>query len=148
MTVFWLVVGVLLLGLEVLTQALFALFAAAGLFGAAIAAALGAPVWAQVLVFAGVAVAGMVLGRPPLVRALHLHPGPITLPGVHGLVGQRAVTVDVVGDEHHPGHALLAGERWLAFTDAGPLGPDVPVTVAAVHGTTLLVRPVQSGPAA
>jgi membrane-bound ClpP family serine protease len=64
------------------------------------------------------------------------------LPGVQGLVGQQAITVDVVGDELHPGHALLAGERWLAVTDSGqPLPADIPVTVAAVRGTTLVVRP-------
>jgi membrane protein implicated in regulation of membrane protease activity len=54
----------------------------------------------------------------------------------------------MVGDEHHPGHAMLAGERWLAVTDSGTaLGPDTPVTVAAVRGTTLVVRPLQTASA-
>ncbi len=39
-----------------------------------------------------------------------------------GLVGQPAITLDTVGDEHHPGHALFANDRWLAVTDtAEPL---------------------------
>ena len=65
--------------------------------------------------------------------------------GVHGgLVGQEALTLDEVGDEHHPGHVQLASERWLAVTDSTqPLGADVAVTVAAVRGTTLLVHPIQ-----
>jgi len=58
-----------------------------------------------------------------------------------GLVGQRAVTADVVGDEHHPGHAILGNERWLAVTDSEePLPSHTEVVVAAVRGTTLLVR--------
>jgi membrane protein implicated in regulation of membrane protease activity len=141
MTIFWLVAGVLLLGVEVLTVVFFALFVAVGSFAACIAAGLGADSWVQVLIFVGVSLLGMLLGRPPLMRAVHDRRHDITLPGVQGLIGQRAVTVDVVGDELHPGHALLAGERWLAVTDAAqPLQPDVPVTVAAVRGTTLVVR--------
>jgi len=59
-----------------------------------------------------------------------------------GLVGQPAITLDLVGDEHHPGHALFAGDRWLAITDtAEPLPAQVSVTVVAVRGTTLLVHP-------
>jgi membrane-bound ClpP family serine protease len=62
---------------------------------------------------------------------------------VQDLVGQAALTVDEVGDEHHPGHALLAGERWLAVSENGlTLAPQSPVTVAAVRGTTLVVRPL------
>jgi len=148
MTVFWLVAGVALLGVEVLSLVFFALFVALGMFAAAIAAAAGAEVWLQVVLFLVVGLLGIVVARPPLLRALQLRRGDITLPGVQNLVGQQAVTVDRVGDEHHPGHAMLAGERWLAVTDAGhPLEPDVPVTVAAVRGTTLLVRPVQPNPA-
>jgi len=147
MTVFWLVVGVALLGVEALTLAFFAVFLALGMFGAAIASGMGADAWVQVVTFVGVAAIGALLARPPLVRGLRSRHGAMTLPGVQGLVGQDAVTVDVVGDTHHPGHALLAGERWLAVTDApAPLDPDVTVTVAAVLGTTLLVRPRQQLP--
>jgi membrane-bound ClpP family serine protease len=60
---------------------------------------------------------------------------------VQDLIGQTALTVDEVGDEHHPGHALLAGERWLAIAENGlSLPPQSTVTIAAVRGTTLVVR--------
>jgi membrane protein implicated in regulation of membrane protease activity len=145
MTIFWLVVGVVLLGVEALTVAFFGLFIALGCFAGAVVAALGADAWVQVLLAVGVALLGIVIARPPVMRAVR-NRGPITLPGVQGLVGQQAVTVDVVGDEHHPGHALLAGERWLAVTDGGSeLAPDMTVTVAAVRGTTLVVRPLARG---
>ena len=143
MTIFWLVAGVALLGVEAVTLAFFALFVALGMFAAAIAAGLGAQDWVQVALFVGVAALGIMAARPPLMRSLRSRRDVVALPGVQGLVGQHAVTVDEVGDVHHPGHALLAGERWLAFTDASqPLPPDLPVTVAAVRGTTLLVRPL------
>src|SRR5258708_3540798 len=147
MTVFWLVVGVVLLGVEALTLAFFAVFVALGMFAAAVASAAGAPAWVQVLAFVGVAGLGVLLARPPLMRTLRRNTETMTLPGVQGLVGQQAGTVDAVGATHPPGHAMLAGERWLAVTDAAePLDPDVTVTVAAVQGTTLLVRPLQPMP--
>jgi membrane protein implicated in regulation of membrane protease activity len=143
MTIFWLVVGVVLLGVEVLSVAFFAAFLALGAFAACIAAGLGADTWVQVLLFVFVSLLGVALGRPPLLRMVRDRRHDTTVPGVQGLIGQRAVTVDVVGDDLHPGHAMLAGERWLAVTDAGAaLEPDIPVTVAAVRGTTLVVRPV------
>jgi len=143
MTIFWLVVGVLLLGVEVISVSFFAAFLALGAFGACIAAGMGAEPWVQVVLFVAVSLLGVVLGRPPLTRMVRDRRHDITLPGVQGLVGQRAVTVDVVGDDMHPGHAMLAGERWLAVTDGdASLEPDIPVTVAAVRGTTLVVRPV------
>jgi membrane protein implicated in regulation of membrane protease activity len=146
MTIVWLVSGGVLLGVELITLVFFAAFLGVGCFAAAIAAALGVDTWVQFLVFVLVALLGILLGRPPLRRALRSRHETV-LPGVQGLVGQRAVTVDVVGDEHHPGHALLAGERWLAITDAAqPLQPDLTVTVAAVRGTTLVVRPLQAKP--
>jgi len=145
-TIFWLVAGVLLLGIEALTTVFFALFVALGAFAACIAGGSGADTWLQVILFVGVSLLGIVIGRPPLMRLVHDRSHDTALPGVQGLVGQRAVTVDVVGDELHPGHAMLAGERWLAVTDSGQeLEPDVPVTIAAVRGTTLVVRAAMEG---
>ncbi len=65
-----------------------------------------------------VAMAGVVVGRPFLSRRLRRRgEGPLT-PGVHGgFVGQRALALDEIGEELHPGHVRLAGETWLAFSD-------------------------------
>ncbi|HEV3227549.1 MAG TPA: NfeD family protein, partial [Acidimicrobiales bacterium] len=66
--------------------------------------------------------------------------------GVHGgLVGQEAVTLDEVGDQHHLGHIRLAGERWLATTSGPNIDAGRSVFVTAVRGTTLEVWPVDMG---
>jgi membrane protein implicated in regulation of membrane protease activity len=139
----WLVVAVLLAASEIHTQAFYALFLAAGAAVAAAASATGAPLVAQALVGGGAAIAGVFLIRPRLRRLMDEgRIPPYRYPGMAGgLVGQRAVTLDAVGDDRHPGHAVLAKERWLAITDAGrALPPGTEVVVAAVRGTTLLVR--------
>jgi membrane protein implicated in regulation of membrane protease activity len=138
----YILVAALLLGIEAFTLAFFAVFVAVGLFAAALTAAVGVPVPGQLITLSAVSVAGLVLARPPLARAMMRSRTPIVLPGVQDLVGQTALTIDRVGDELHPGHATLAGERWLAITEGGaPLPPHSPVTVVAVRGTTLVVRP-------
>ena len=143
MWLLWVLVAALFIGLEVLSGAFFAIFLGFGCLGAAVIAVLGLDPWIQIVVFAGVSVLGTVVLRPAMVRRFQRNSEPITPPGAAGLVGQQAVTVDEVGDEHHSGHAMLGGEKWLAFTDrAGTIAPNTPVTVTEVRGTTLVVRSV------
>lgn len=138
----WLVAAVLLLAGEIHTQAFYALFLAVGAAVAVILAVVGLPVPAQAVGGAAVAVVGVFAARPGLKRAMDRRTVNLQYPGMAGgLVGQRAITVDNVGDEHHLGHAMLANERWLAVTDElQPLPAGTPVVVAGVRGTTLLVR--------
>lgn len=145
MWLFWVIGGLLLLWAEFHTQALFAVFLAAGAFVAGIAAALGLAWPIDLVVFLVASVLGVVAVRAPLRGwALRHEPPALRLRGMHdGLVGQTAISVDRIGDEHHPGHVLIGGERWLAFTDDPDVavGPDQNVMVAAVRGTKLLVYP-------
>lgn len=146
MIVVWVVAGLALLAVELHTVAFYAVFLAVGSFAAAILLVIlpDSPIWAQAVVAAIAALAGVVAIRPWMSRAILQHRGGLVSRGVHGgLVGQEALTLDTIGDEHHPGHVLLASERWLAVTDAGEaLSADQAVGVAAVRGTTLLVRPL------
>jgi membrane protein implicated in regulation of membrane protease activity len=141
--IFWLVAAILLAAGEIHTQALYLLFVSVGALVAMTLAAVGLTLWLQVLVGAVAAVAGVMAVRPILKRTVEGHlTTPYRFPGLAGgLVGARAVTVDDVGDEHHHGHVELSNERWLAITDApDPIPSGTPVTIAAVRGTTLLVR--------
>jgi membrane protein implicated in regulation of membrane protease activity len=146
MFIIWLAICVAFIVLEVHTQAFYALFVAVGAAAAAVTDLTGGGLWLQGLLFAVLTIGGLSLVRPWL-RARFDRATPIVkVRGIQGsadgLVGQPAITVDTVGDEHHPGHALFAGDRWLAVTDSvQPLPAEVPVVIVAVRGTTLLVRP-------
>jgi membrane protein implicated in regulation of membrane protease activity len=147
MVVVWVFLGIAALAVEAaISAAFFAFFLAIGFGAGALADTFGLPVWLQLLLVAAVALTGMLFVRPLLVGQI----GGLSTPAAAGsndLVGQRALTVDEVGDEHHPGHALLAGERWLAVSAAAePIPADIPVLVAAVRGTTLLVLPAPGAP--
>jgi membrane protein implicated in regulation of membrane protease activity len=144
MWVVWLLAALVLLGLEVHTQAFYALLLALGAFVATLVALLATPVWLQAVIGVGVALLGTFLVRPTLARiaAKHLGP-PLRLPGASSnLIGQPALALEPIGDANHPGHARLFNERWLASAGSTqPIPAHTSVTVVAVLGTTLVVIP-------
>jgi membrane protein implicated in regulation of membrane protease activity len=144
MWVVWLLAGLVLVGLEIHTQAFYSLFLALGVFVATIVALFPTEVWVQAVVAAGVALLGTMLVRPTLLRLSAKRLGPkLTMPGASdNLVGQAALTLEPVGDENHPGHARLFNEKWLAVTaNPGGVPAHMQVTVVEVRGTTLVVAP-------
>jgi membrane protein implicated in regulation of membrane protease activity len=143
MAVVWLVLGVILVAFELHHWAFYAMFVAIGAFAAAVVA-IGSPdaLGLQCLVAVAVAAAGVVGVRPLMSRITdRRHFSTHVARGVHGgIVGQNCITLDEVGDAHHAGHALLAGERWLAVSGSGVAIPaHTTVTITAVSGTTLTV---------
>ncbi len=146
----WFALGIVLLLFELHHLAFYALFGSLGAFAAA-AVAVGAPsaLGAQAVVAVGVAVAGVVVVRPMVSNAYERrHQSQHVARGVHGgLVGQEAMTLDEVGDDHSVGHVRLVGERWLAVSGSDQvLHAGTPVLVTAVRGTTLVVWPIDGAP--
>jgi len=143
--VFWFAAALALLVIELVSTTFYSIFLAVGAIAAGIVAFVfpESALWIQAVIAIAVAMAGVVVGRPFLSRKLRSHGDQPVTPGVHGgFVGQRALPTDAIGDGLHPGHVRLAGETWLAYTDADqPIPAGVPVTVTAVRGTTLVVRP-------
>ena len=145
----WFVAALALLVIELASTTFFSIFLAIGAFAAGLLAFFvpDSPIWMQAVLAIVVALLGVVVGRPFLSRRLRRQgEGPLT-PGVHGgFVGQRALALDEIGEELHPGHVRLAGETWLAYSDDHQVIPQgAPVVITAVRGTTLAVRSA-SGP--
>jgi membrane protein implicated in regulation of membrane protease activity len=141
----WFVAALGLLILELASTTFFAIFLAVGAFAAGVLAFFlpDSLVWIQAVVAIAVAMLGVILVRPFVSKRLRGHgEGPLS-PGVHGgFVGQRALAIDVIGDQLHPGHVRLAGETWMAFAeDHQAIATGASVIVTAVRGTTLAVRP-------
>jgi membrane protein implicated in regulation of membrane protease activity len=118
------------------------MFGAIGAFAAAVVAiALPGALALQCVVAVAVAAAGVFGVRPMMSGITHRRVDGRVAKGVHGgIVGEIVLTLDEVGDEHHAGHALLAGERWLATSGSGrPIPPNTTATITAVSGTTLVL---------
>jgi membrane protein implicated in regulation of membrane protease activity len=146
MVIAWVALGVGLLLFEMHHMAFYALFGAVGALAAAVVAAFfPEAILLQGLVAVVITVLGVFLARPYVSRVFHRHRGGHVTRGVHGgLVGQEAVTLDEVGDDHSIGHVRLAGERWLAVSGGTNIPAGTPVLVTALRGTTLIVWPVDA----
>jgi membrane protein implicated in regulation of membrane protease activity len=137
----WLALTILLGLAELLSMDLILLMLAAGAGVGMLAALLGLPIAAQVLVAAGAALAALTLVRPSVVRRLHEGPdlalGHTKLVGQQGLVTERITSME-------PGRIKLAGEIWSAqpYDDTLVIEPGETVDVLQIKGATALVHPV------
>jgi len=146
MVIAWVALGVGLLLFEMHHMAFYALFGAIGALAAAIVAVfLPDAILLQGFVAVVLTILGVVAARPYVSRAFHRHGGGHVTRGVHGgLVGQEAIALDEVGDDHSVGHVRLAGERWLAVSGGPNIPAGTPVLVTALRGTTLIVWPLDA----
>ncbi|TDC80579.1 NfeD family protein [Micromonospora sp. KC606] len=138
--VVWIVLGVLLGVAEILTTTLFLIMFAAGAFAAAGAAALGAPVPIQALVFAAVSALSVAVVRPVIRRharsALETGEQPF---GVEALEGATALVLEQVDTGR--GLVKIDGEVWSArsYDATQSFEPGERVQVIKVRGATALV---------
>lgn len=147
--VLWIVLGVVLAIAEIFTATLFLIMFAVGAFAAAAAAALGAPVAAQALIFAGVSALTVAAVRPVIKR--HGRPavetGAETF-GVEAIEGSSALVLERV-DAHH-GMVKIDGELWIAraYDATEVFEPGEHVRVIQVKGVTAMVwrDDLSSGP--
>lgn len=138
----WVALGVVLAVTELVSLDLVLLMFALGALAAAIAAALGAPLWAAILILGVVSLGLLFFVRPPIVA--RLHSGPTLATGHHGLVGRTAVVTETVAERG--GRIHLAGELWSARTSskAENYDPGTEVVVTAIDGATAIVTTKES----
>ena len=129
---------------ETLTVDLMFLVLGGGVWGVSSAAAAGAPLWIQALVFAVVSVLLLVAVRPWARRRLTAG-SPDARTNAEGLIGRDAVALTAV--DVHGGRVRLGGEEWSArlSSDLGEvshLSVGDPVRVADIDGAVAVVVPV------
>jgi membrane protein implicated in regulation of membrane protease activity len=141
----WLIIAGVLAAAEATSLTLVLAMAAGGASMAALVAAIGVPVVAQIFVAIGGTLLLLWLVRPVAVR--HLHPGSAAaITGSDALIGEEAlVLADVTRDG---GRVRLRGGEWSARSadPAQRLTPGTLVTVIAIDGATAVVyhEPISS----
>jgi membrane protein implicated in regulation of membrane protease activity len=139
----WTLIALLAVGAEVLTVDLTFALIAVGAGAAAVASALGAPLWLQGLIGIGVSLAGILLVRPIALRHLRRMPNAIRT-GVDALPGTTGKALSEVTADS--GRMSLRGEVWSARLDPDvttmPVATGTPLVVTRIDGATALVHPV------
>ena len=109
----WLILTILFIIFEMISLGLTTIWFAGGSFVAAIAAALGAPLWLQIVLFIAVAVALLFITRPLAVKHIDTN---VEKTNVEALVGQTAVVINDIDNLKESGQIKLNGLEWTART--------------------------------
>ncbi|HVD00858.1 MAG TPA: NfeD family protein [Candidatus Dormibacteraeota bacterium] len=137
MIIAWIASALVFAVVEIASAAFYAAFLAVGAVGAALAAAFGADVFVQAIVFLVIAVIGIVALRPAMLGRR----GPKLVSGAGGMIGQSALVTDSIEGDHERGHVEVAGEQWPAVSaDGKPIKAEATVTVVEIRGATLVVK--------
>ncbi|HZE37483.1 MAG TPA: NfeD family protein [Stackebrandtia sp.] len=137
--IIWLAAAIILGIAEMASLTFVLLMLAGGAAGAALAAALGAPLPIQGLVFVVVSTLALVGVRPYARRLRDNRAGPGVEFGARALEGATAVVLERV-DRHH-GLIKIEGQEWSARSYDGDqiLEPGEDVNIVEIRGATAMV---------
>ncbi len=136
----WVGLAVLLGALELFSLDLILLMLAGGAVLGMVAAIIGLPVVAQVLIALAGSVAALALVRPSVVK--RLQGGPTLVLGHDALVGRQALVIERV--TAHGGQIKVGGDIWTArpYDEDLVIEPGATVDIFQIKGATALVHQV------
>ena len=135
---FWIVVAIGTAVVEAATVQLVSVWFVGGALAAIVVKLLGGPLWAQVLAFALVTLALLLLLRPILKRYLNKN---TIKTNVEALAGRRALVIERIDNLQATGHIKLDGADWTARSiDGTVIEAGTEVVIRSVQGVKALVE--------
>ncbi len=136
--IFWLIVFVILLVVEIATMALTTVWFAGGALAAFLAAYIGFGVVVQVLVFLIVSILLLVLTRPLAVKFFNQERQKTN---AESLIGQKAIVKEEINILHATGRVEVNGMEWSAKTEESEIiEADTIVMIKGIQGVKLIVE--------
>ncbi len=138
-TIFWLVLFVILLVIEIATMGLTTVWFAGGAIIAFILAYAGFGLPVQIIAFLLVSIILLVLTRPIAVKFFNRER---QLTNAESLIGQRAVVLERIDTLHGVGRAEVNGMEWSAKTEemGNIIEAGEVVVIDGIQGVKLIVR--------
>ena len=139
MLIFWLVLLILCIGIEVLTMGLTTIWFAGGALVAIFASLLYAPIFVQIILFFLVSVSLLFFTRPIAVRYFNRDR---VKTNVESMVGRQAIVTEEIDNLQAVGQVTVNGQEWSARSadDKVRIPTGSVVTVAAISGVKLMVE--------
>lgn len=139
MMIFWLVLLILCIVIEVLTLGLTTIWFGGGALVAVFASLLQAPIFVQVILFFLVSLLLLFFTRPLAVRYFNRDR---VKTNVEGMVGRQAIVTSEINNLQSAGQVTVGGQEWSArsFDDKVRIPVGIVVKVAAISGVKLIVR--------
>lgn len=138
-TVYWLVLFVVLLIIEILTMGLTTIWFAGGALVAFVSGVIGFGLIVQIVVFLIVSIILLVLTRPLAVKYFNRER---QRTNVESLIGEHALVTEDIDTLQAKGRVEVRGQEWSAKTDEpdGKIAHDQIVVVEGIQGVKLIVR--------
>ena len=139
MLIFWMVLLILCIGIEVLTLGLTTIWFAAGALVAIFAALLYMPIFVQVILFLVVSLVLLFFTRPIAVKYFNRDR---VKTNVESIVGRQAIVTGEIDNIQAMGQVTVSGQEWSArsWDDRVRIPEGTVVIVAAISGVKLIVR--------
>ena len=138
-TIFWLILFVILLVIEILTMGLTTVWFAGGALVAFILAFVGFGLPVQIIVFLVVSIGLLVLTRPIAMKFFNQERQKTN---AESLIGQKAIILERIDTLRGTGRAEVNGMEWSAKTDDSDETIDAGevVVIEGIQGVKLIVR--------
>ena len=141
MVIFWTAAAVVFLIVEAATAAMNSIWFMVGSLAALAAAALGAPLWTQVLLFIAMSGVCFAVLYPRLKNSLRRDRQATNADMV---IGQECVVTQRIDNLAGTGAVSVGGRTWTARSLNGEaIEPGAVVTVGSIQGVKLMVSPVK-----
>ena len=140
--IFWMVILILCIVIEVLTLGLTTIWFAAGALVAIFAALLYAPIFVQVILFLLVSLTLLFFTRPIAVKYFNRDR---VKTNVESMVGRQAIVIGEIDNVQATGQVTVSGQEWSArsWDDKVRIPAGAVVVVVAISGVKLIVRTEQ-----
>lgn len=137
----WLLLAAIFIVIEIITLGLTTIWFAGGAFVAAIAAACGANLVIQIILFVVVSLVLLFVTRPIAVKHLNAN---TEKTNAEALVGAKAVVLEEINNLKETGKAKVNGMEWTARakSDDEIIPVDSMVTITEISGVKLIVEKV------
>lgn len=138
-TIFWLILFVVLLVIEIFTMGLTTIWFAGGALVAFILAFVGFELPVQIIVFLLVSIGLLILTRPIAMKFFNQERQKTN---AESLIGQKAVVLEKIDTLHGTGRAEVNGMEWSAKTDDAEetIEAGEVVVIEGIQGVKLIVR--------
>lgn len=143
-TIFWLILLIVCIGIEIATLGLTSIWFAGGAVPAMIVAAVGGPLWLQVMLFFIVSLLLLFFTRPVAVK--YFNKDRIKT-NAESLVGRTAIVISDINNLEGIGQVTVSGQEWSARSvkDGILIPTGTVVIVRAINGVKLIVEERKEG---
>ena len=139
LTMIWLIIFVVCIAVEIATMGLTTIWFAGGALIASVVAAIGGPIWLQVVLFFVVAFILLYFTRPIAVKYFNKDR---VKTNVESMIGKQAIVISEINNLQGIGQVTVGGMEWSARTvqEGITLPVGSVVVVRAISGVKLIVE--------